>query len=265
MRHRAIPAGYMTVGEVARKMNTTVRTLQYYDKEGLLAPSAESEGGRRLYTDKDIVKLHQIQSMKYLGFTLEDIKTRLVALDTPEQIAEALDVQANEIRGKISSLTEVLNAIEKLRAETMLMDTVDWGKYATIVSLLQKGSLDYWFIKYFDMKTINHFRNYFNEKTSMMMENKWQKICLDTAKLQKNHVTPESPQGQAIAKEFWDYILEFTNGDMSLLPGLMKFSEKREGWDDKWKKKWEDVEDFISKAMGVYCNTHGINPFEGVE
>ena len=32
---RAIPDGYMTVGEVAKKMGTTVRTLQYYDKEGL--------------------------------------------------------------------------------------------------------------------------------------------------------------------------------------------------------------------------------------
>jgi len=58
-KHRAIPHGFMTVGEVAKKLNTTVRTLQYYDKEGILAPSAESEGGRRLYTDKDIVKLYQ--------------------------------------------------------------------------------------------------------------------------------------------------------------------------------------------------------------
>ncbi len=33
-------------------MGITVRTLQYYDKEGLLSPSTESEGGRRLHTDK---------------------------------------------------------------------------------------------------------------------------------------------------------------------------------------------------------------------
>ena len=50
-KYRAIPQGFMTVGEVAKKMGVTVRTLQYYDKEGLLSPSAESEGGRRLYTD----------------------------------------------------------------------------------------------------------------------------------------------------------------------------------------------------------------------
>lgn len=43
-KNRAIPKGYMTVGELAKKMGTTVRTLQYYDKEGLLSPSSESEG-----------------------------------------------------------------------------------------------------------------------------------------------------------------------------------------------------------------------------
>ena len=47
-KYRAILEGYMTVGEVAKKMNVTVRTLQHYDKEGLLSPSAVSEGGRRL-------------------------------------------------------------------------------------------------------------------------------------------------------------------------------------------------------------------------
>ena len=42
-KNKAIPQGYMTVGEVAKKMNVSVRTLQYYDKEGLFTPSAESD------------------------------------------------------------------------------------------------------------------------------------------------------------------------------------------------------------------------------
>ena len=89
-KKRAIPEGYMTVGELAGKMGTTVRTLQYYDREGLLSPSSESEGGRRLYTYKDMVRLHQIQALKSLGFSLGDIKNRLISLDTPEEVAEAI-------------------------------------------------------------------------------------------------------------------------------------------------------------------------------
>ncbi|MDO7977905.1 MerR family transcriptional regulator [Oceanotoga teriensis] len=33
-KHRIIPKEYMTVSEIAKKMRVTVRTLQYYDKEG---------------------------------------------------------------------------------------------------------------------------------------------------------------------------------------------------------------------------------------
>ena len=33
-KYRAIPPGFMTVGEIAKKMGVTIRTLQYYDKEG---------------------------------------------------------------------------------------------------------------------------------------------------------------------------------------------------------------------------------------
>ena len=89
-KNKAIPQGYMTVGEVAKKMNVSVRTLQYYDKEGLFTPSAESEGGRRLYTDKDMIQLHQILSLKHLGFSLGDIKNRLISLDTPDEVARVL-------------------------------------------------------------------------------------------------------------------------------------------------------------------------------
>ena len=45
-----------------KKMGVTVRTLQYYDKEGLFSPLAESESGRGLYTDKALITLHQILS-----------------------------------------------------------------------------------------------------------------------------------------------------------------------------------------------------------
>ena len=114
-KHRAIPPGFMTVGEAAKKIGVTVRTLQYYDKEGLLSPSAESEGGRRLYTDKDLVMLHQIISLKSLGFSLDDIKHRLMSLETPTDVAAALTEQADSIREKIEQLTASLAEIELLR------------------------------------------------------------------------------------------------------------------------------------------------------
>ena len=49
-KKKAIPENFMTVGELAKKMGTTVRTLQYYDKEGLLSPTTESLNLTHIYT-----------------------------------------------------------------------------------------------------------------------------------------------------------------------------------------------------------------------
>ena len=125
-KHKAIPEGYMTVGQMAKKMDVTVRTLQHYDREGLLSPSAVSDGGRRLYTDKDIIKLHQILSLKHLGFSLDDIKNRLVSLDTPQEVADALAEQAQAVQRKMESLSRSLRELELLREEVLQMQTVNF-------------------------------------------------------------------------------------------------------------------------------------------
>ena len=132
-KYRAIPNNFMTIGEVAKKMGVTVRTLQYYDKEGLLSPSKQSEGGRRLYSNKDLIMLHQILSLKSLGFTLDDIKERLIKLETPKDVANALSEQADDIRNKIKNLQDSLKAIEQLKEEVLQMNTVNFKKYADII------------------------------------------------------------------------------------------------------------------------------------
>lgn len=134
-RYRAIPEGYMTVGEVAKKMGVSVRTLQYYDREGLLSPSAESDGGRRLYTEKDVVRLHQILSLKSLGFSLEEIGNSLSSLETPEDVAEALSRQAELLREKIEGFSRALNELEALREEVLQMRSVDFKNTPTSSSI----------------------------------------------------------------------------------------------------------------------------------
>lgn len=158
-KYRAIPNNFMTIGEVAKKMGVTVRTLQYYDKEGLLSPSTQSEGGRRLYSSKDLITLHQILSLKSLGFTLDDIKERLIKLETPKDVANALSVQADDIRSKIKNLQDSLTAIEQLKEEVLQMNTVNFKKYADIIVNLQMKNEFYPLIKRFDDNTLDHIRN----------------------------------------------------------------------------------------------------------
>ena len=191
-KYRAIPDGYMTVGEVAKKMGTTVRTLQYYDKEGLLSPSAESEGGRRLYTDKDLVILHQILSLKSLGFSLNDIKQRLIPLETPTDVATALTEQADSIREKIEQLTASLTAIEQLKTEVLQMRTVNFKKYADIIVNLQIKNDSYYLIKRFDDDMLDHIRNQFDRESGLDFMDRFNRLSDEIVQLQKENVLPES-------------------------------------------------------------------------
>jgi len=149
-KHRAIPEGYMKVDELAKKAGVTVRTLQFYDKEGLLSPSAESEGGFRLYTDKDYVKLMQILMMKRLGFPLREITKRISSMDTTADVIYALTEQAKNVRIEIDHLTESLNALESLKEEIIQVDSVNFKKYADILTQLQMKNERYWLLKYLD-------------------------------------------------------------------------------------------------------------------
>ena len=263
-KYRAIPDGYMTVGEVAKKMETTVRTLQYYDKEGLLSPSAESEGGRRLYTDKDLVTLHQILSLKSLGFSLDDIKCRLISLETPTDVATALTEQADSIREKIEQLTDSLTAIEQLKTEVLQMRTVNFKKYADIIVNLQIKNDSYYLIKRFDDDTLDHIRNQFDRESGLDFMDRFNCLSDEIVQLQKENVLPESEKCQQVVKEYWGLIMEFTNGDMSMLPKLMEIGNIDTATNE-WEERQKIVNDYLEPALQVYFSKLGVNPFEEVE
>ena len=263
-KYRAIPQGFKTVGEVAKKMGVTVRTLQYYDKEGLLSPSAESEGGRRLYTDKDLITLHQIISLKSLGFSLDDIKERLISLETPADVANALTEQADDISKKIEQLEASLSAIEQLKAEVLQMQTVNFKKYADIIVNLQMKNDSYYLIKRFDDDTLDHIRSQFDKESGLDFMDRFNRLSDEIVQLQKENVPPESEKCQQVVKEYWGLIMEFTNGDMSMLPKLMEVGNIDTAT-NAWEERQKIVNDYLEPALQVYFSRLGTNPFEEVK
>jgi len=65
-----------SIGEVCRTLNITPRTLRYYDEIGLLKPATQ-ERGRRIYTEREFLKLKKILLMKRVGFSLDKIQETL--------------------------------------------------------------------------------------------------------------------------------------------------------------------------------------------
>lgn len=258
---RAIPQGYMTVGEVAEKMDVTVRALQHYDRVGLLAPSSMSEGGRRLYTDKDIVRLHQILSLKQLGFSLDDIRDRLIPLDTPADVARILSEQETMIREKIANLTESLSKIEALRAEVLEMQSVDFKKYADIIVNLEMKNSFYWLIKHFDSETLDDIRSRFDKESSAAFLQKFQQMQEEAICLREEKVSAESRRGLQFARDYWELIMEFTGGDAVMLSKLMQMGQ-RDAFSEEWTQKQAEANAFIEPALGAYFSSVGIDPFD---
>ena len=63
-----------TIGDLAKQLNITTRTIRYYDQKGLVKPSRVSESGYRLYSNEQIKQLKLIIFLKELGFSLKDIQ-----------------------------------------------------------------------------------------------------------------------------------------------------------------------------------------------
>ncbi len=71
----------MQIGEVAARTELSLRTIRHYEETGLVAPSARSQGGFRLYTETDVARLMVVRRMKPLGFTLDQMRDLLEAID----------------------------------------------------------------------------------------------------------------------------------------------------------------------------------------
>lgn len=97
----------MTVHEVSKLAGVSIRTLQYYDKIGLLHPSKYSDAGYRLYVDTDLERLQQILLFRELEFPLKDIKEIMESPDFDR--SKALDQQITLLKLKKDHLENLIN------------------------------------------------------------------------------------------------------------------------------------------------------------
>lgn len=63
-----------TIGDLARELDVSTRTIRYYEERGLLRPQRTTNTQQRLYTPGDRVRLKLLLRARGLGFRLEDIR-----------------------------------------------------------------------------------------------------------------------------------------------------------------------------------------------
>jgi DNA-binding transcriptional MerR regulator len=107
---------YLKIGEVAEILNTTVRTIRYYEEEGLLVPH-RTEGGTRLYSEHLVDRLSAILHLVENGFSLGLIGS----IGNTRQSCATGDESSKKITALINSaITDIeakITDLESLKSE----------------------------------------------------------------------------------------------------------------------------------------------------
>lgn len=106
-----------TTGEIAKLTGVSVRTVQYYDDRGILIPSELSEGGRRLYSEDDLKRMHVICFLREIGLPISSISA-LFADEKPENIISVLiEQQESVLREELAERQKQLDLIDGIKRE----------------------------------------------------------------------------------------------------------------------------------------------------
>ena len=248
----------MTIGEIAKEANVSIRTIHYYDQCGLLKAAAYSEGGYRLYSNKELVMLFQIKGLKELGLSLNDIKQQLLSFDVPEKVLEILKRQKRIIAGNIQSLQNTFTAIELLEDEITLTNSVNFAKYADTISNMRNEQESLWLLDIMGQDLREHFLHKFDKEAGVDVYKNLMELIDSIIKAQESGATPKSAKGQKLVSLFWNIVEEVLDGNVNLFPSLNTFADKLADTAYEFAQKWTQVEPFINKALEVYFQNNHI-------
>ena len=105
----------VSMKEIAKKCNVSVRTIQYYDERGILVPTDLTEGGRRLFSEKDVATLETICFLRDLDISIKDIAEILESDESKKVIELLLDELNKNLQADIKKKTEQLEKIKNIR------------------------------------------------------------------------------------------------------------------------------------------------------
>lgn len=119
----------MKIGELARSAQCTVETVRYYEKTGLLAEPARTEGNFRVYGPAHLERLRLIRNCRALDMSHEEIHALLKLAGQPGEDCGAVDAVFDQhiahVDTRISELTQLRQQLTTLRQRCSSDNGVD--------------------------------------------------------------------------------------------------------------------------------------------
>jgi MerR family copper efflux transcriptional regulator len=107
----------LQIGEVAERVGLSLRTVRYYEEQGLLTPQTRTSGGFRLYSEEQVDRLALIKQMKPIGFTVQEMRELLDARDTARDRSASSTARAVARRRLADYATSAAERCDKLRRQ----------------------------------------------------------------------------------------------------------------------------------------------------
>ncbi len=239
----------MTVNEVSKLTGLSVRTLQYYDKIGLLAPSGHTDAGYRLYDDTALERLQQIMLFRELEFPLKAIRDIINDPDFDRQ--KALEQQIELLKLRREHLDNLINFAGKIyRTGVKIMDfkafdTSKLEEYSKRAKEQWGGTAAY---KEYEEKSANR-----TGIDNARLAQETMELFAEFGKLRDHD--PADSEVQAQVKRLQDFCCEnFYNCTNEILSGLGKMyaagGEFTESIDNAG---GVGTAEFVNRAIEVYC------------
>ena len=240
----------MTVQKVSRLTGVSIRTLQYYDRIGLLHPTEYSDAGYRLYDDAALETLQQILLFRELEFPLKDIRKIIESPDFDR--GKALEQQIELLTLKkehIENLIDLARGIKLLGVRHLKFDAFDTKKideYAAQAKASWGNTPAY---KEFEEKSKGRTKEQDRDISLGMMD-----IFAEFGAIRTTD--PASEEAQALVKKLQDYITEnfytctdeILNGLGEMYSGGGEFTKNIDNYGG------EGTAEFAHQAIEIYCN-----------
>jgi len=237
--------------EFAKLAGLTVRALHHYDRIGLLKPSRRDHNGFRLYSEADFAKLEQIQTLKFIGFPLKQIKA--ILKDENLCLDETLRLQRTVIEAQRYRLGLALEAIRRAEEAYSRTGATDFDAFDQINEVINMEQNAEWTKKYYSDEgraKIEDRKKLWSPELQERVSRDWADLVADIEKAMAGGVQPPDDRAQELAAR-WRYLVgQFTAGNPAIEKGLNKMYADQKNWQTEWKKPFSDeVQAWILEAM----------------
>ncbi len=117
----------MKIGELSSASGTTIESIRFYEREGLIAEPGRTEGNYRVYGQEHLQRLLFIRRCRALDMALDEIRVLLRFKDAPSencaQVNELLDEHLGHVTNRLKELRVLERQLRELRSQCQSIES----------------------------------------------------------------------------------------------------------------------------------------------